>query len=157
MRERNLESDDFLGSGWSFSFQEDEWTGQRKGMTLDGRGSLALAHREKDIEEAIYIILMTAKGERVMRPEFGCDIHTLMFHPNNATTAGLAEYYVRDALARWEPRIEVEGVRVIQTEEMGGAVTSSAVMHIDIRYRIKATNDERNLVFPFYLIPTEEE
>src|SRR5919202_1713135 len=86
---------DFLGSGLAFP------------VGVDARGRIALAHRERDIEEAIRIILLTPKGQRVMRPEFGCQIHELVFAPNDATTAGLAAYYVEEALAMWEPRIQV--------------------------------------------------
>src|SRR5262245_2368994 len=86
---------DILGAGWAFP------------VGVDARGRVALARRERDIEEAICIILLTPKGQRVMRPDFGCQIHDLLFAPNDATTAGLAAYYVEDALAMWEPRIRV--------------------------------------------------
>src|ERR1044072_1860613 len=89
---------DFLGSGWAFP------------VAVDARGRIALARRERDIEEAIRIILLTPRGQRGLRPEFGCQIHDLIFAPNDATTAGLAVYYVKEALAMWEPRIEVENV-----------------------------------------------
>jgi phage baseplate assembly protein W len=129
---------DFLGSGLAFP------------VGVDSRGRLALAHGERDVEEAIRIILLTPKGQRVMRPEFGCQIHELVFAPNDSTTAGLAEYYVREALAMWEPRIEVGSV----------AVTADPIeqerLLIDIRYQIKATHDRRSLVFPFYRIPGED-
>src|SRR3954451_9113374 len=94
------EVSDFLGAGLAFP------------VGVDSRGRIALAHRERDIEEAIRIILLTPKGQRVMRPEFGCQVHELVFAPNDATTAGLAEYYVREALAMWEPRIDVMAVVV---------------------------------------------
>ena len=74
---------DILGSGWSFPVRFDYQ-----------RGQVALARREADIEQAIWMILLTPKGQRVMRPEFGCQIHELVFAPNDATTAGLAAYYV---------------------------------------------------------------
>jgi phage baseplate assembly protein W len=129
---------DFLGSGLAFPFG------------VDSRGRIALAHRERDIEQAIRIILLTPKGQRVMRPEFGCQIHELVFAPNDATTAGLAEYYVREALAMWEPRIEV----------ISATVTPDSLeqerLLIDIRYEIKSTHDRRALVFPFYRIPGED-
>src|SRR5918996_1842823 len=86
---------DFLGSGWAYP------------VGVDARGRIALARGERDIEESIYMILLTPKGQRVMRPEFGCQIHTLIFAPNDATTAGLASYYVEQALLMWEPRIRL--------------------------------------------------
>jgi Bacteriophage baseplate protein W len=128
---------DFLGVGWAFP------------VGVDARGRIALARQERDIEEAIRIILLTPKGQRVMRPEFGCQIHDLIFAPNDATTAGLAAYYVEESLAMWEPRIRVNEVNARSDPENQGRLL------IDISYEIKATHDSRSLVFPFYRIPGE--
>lgn len=128
---------DVLGSGWAFP------------PTVDARGRIALARQERDVEEAIYMILLTPVGQRVMRPEFGCRIHDLIFAPDDATTIGLATYYVEDALGMWEPRIQVRDVRVLPDAE------NQARLLVHIRYEIKATYDERSLVFPFYRIPGE--
>ncbi|HEU4325259.1 MAG TPA: GPW/gp25 family protein [Roseiflexaceae bacterium] len=129
---------DFLGSGWALR------------VGVDARGRIALAHRERDVEEAIQIILLTPKGQRVMRPEFGCRIHELMFAPNDATTAGLAAFYVREALAMWEPRITVIDVQV------GPDPYAAERLLVEIIYEIKTTHDRRSLVFPFYRIPGED-
>ena len=128
---------DFLGSGWAFP------------VGVDARGRIALARGERDIEEAMYMILLTPKGQRVMRPEFGCRIHDLIFAPNDATTVGLATYYVEEALGMWEPRVTVGSVQVEQDP------ADQARMWIEIQYQIKATADSRSLVFPFYRIPEE--
>ena len=128
---------DFLGNGWSFPFR------------ISPSGGIALSRQAVDIDEAIRIILGTAKGERHMRPQFGCGIHDLMFAPNDATTAGLVETYVRDAIGWWEPRVEVLKVVVHNDAEERNK------MLIQVFYRIVATNDERNLVYPFYLIQPE--
>lgn len=128
---------DFLGVGWAFP------------VAVDARGRIALARQERDIEEAIRIILLTPKGQRVMRPEFGCQIHDLMFAPNDATTAGLAAYYVEEALGMWEPRIHIKEVNARPDPENQGRLL------IDISYEVKATHDSRSLVFPFYRIPEE--
>lgn len=125
---------DMLGTGWSFPLQ------------TDGRGGIALSRYETDIEESIRIILGTARGERRMRPNFGCDIHTLVFAPNNATTWGLAARYVEEALGWWEPRIEVTDI-----DPHADPADHSRLL-IDIKYRVKATNDARNIVYPFYLV-----
>ncbi|HMS56426.1 MAG TPA: GPW/gp25 family protein [Fimbriimonadaceae bacterium] len=130
---------DFLGSGWKFPPQ------------LDVRGRIALAHQEEDIDEAIRVILMTRKGERPFRPEFGSDLHQVAFAPNNVGTAGLASRYVREALVRWEPRIEVLDV------SSEPDINQPARLMISIRYRPIDRNSERNLVFPFYTIPGEED
>jgi uncharacterized protein len=128
---------DILGSGWAFP------------IGVDARGRVALARREKDIDEAIRMILLTPKGQRVMRPEFGCQIHDLIFAPNDATTAGLATYYVEDALAMWEPRI-----RVLEVDASADSYDPARLL-ITIRYEVLATYDQRSLVFPFYRIPGE--
>lgn len=128
---------DFLGSGWAFP------------VGVDTHGRVALAHRERDVEEAMRMILLTPRGQRVMRPEFGCRIHELIFAPNDATTAGLAAYYVEDALGMWEPRISVQEVVA------GPDPETPERLLIEIRYQIKATYDARTLVFPFYRIPGE--
>ena len=96
------------------------------------------------------MILLTAPGERVMRPQFGCRIWDLLFEPVTPNLLGLITEAVRDALAQWEPRVEVEDVDPVQDDDDGGLV------RIQIRYRVKATNDRRNLVYPFYVIPRED-
>ena len=128
---------DFLGTGWSFP------------LRINAHGGIGLSREEQDIEEAIRIILSTAKGERHMRPEFGCAIHDLVFAPNDATTAGMADRAIRDALGMWEPRIKVTDVLTDINREQ------SNLLLITIRYVIRATNDVRNLVYPFYLIRSE--
>jgi phage baseplate assembly protein W len=129
---------DVVGSGWAFP------------PSVDARGRIALARQERDVEEAIRIILLTPVGQRLMRPEFGCRIHDLIFAPNDATTIGLARYYVEDALGMWEPRIQVNEVRVAPDPGNTGRLL------IEILYEIKSTHDERALVFPFYRIPGED-
>lgn len=129
---------DFIGAGWAFP------------VHTDATGGIALVRRDREIEQSIRLILGTAKGERPMRPEFGCGIHDLVFAPANAATAGRIAYEVQVALDWWEPRIEVEEIRVPFDE------SDPSVLYIDIRYRIKAINDRRNLVFPFYVIPSHE-
>lgn len=128
---------DFLGVGWAFP------------VGIDARGRINLARHERDVEQAIRIILMTPKGQRVMRPEFGCRIHELVFSPNDAMTAGLGAYYVEEALAMWEPRIRVLEVDITPDADSPGTLL------IRVDYEIKATHDRRSLVYPFYRIPEE--
>lgn len=126
---------DILGTGWCFP------------LRVDGRGGIAFSRYDTDIEESIRLILGTAKGERHMRPNFGCDIHNLIFAPNSATTWGLAAHYVEEALGWWEPRIEVTDIDPHPDPQ------DTSRLLIDIKYIIKATNDARNIVYPFYLLP----
>ncbi|MEW6223629.1 MAG: GPW/gp25 family protein [Chloroflexota bacterium] len=128
-------SEEFIGRGWAFP------------LRTDATGGIALVTREREIEEAIRLILGTAPGERPMRPEFGCRIHEYVFSSADGSTASSIAAEVKSALRRWEPRIDVEDVLV------SFDARDASVMYIDIRYAIRRTNDRRNLVFPFYVIP----
>jgi uncharacterized protein len=119
-------------------------------LRVDARGGLKLVSDDEDVREAIVLILSTAHGERPMRPEFGCGIHDYVFDVIDASTTGRLEYEVRVALDRWEPRIDVLGVRFDTSRAQEGVIA------IELDYRLRATNDLRNLVYPFYLIPAEE-
>jgi phage baseplate assembly protein W len=129
---------DFVGRGFTWP------------LGVDHTGAIALTRPGGDLEDSIRVVLLTAPGERLMRPQFGCRIWDLMFEPVNANLLGLISEAVRDALAQWEPRIEVEDVRPEQDAE------SSGIVQIRIAYRVRATNDRRNLVYPFYVIPRED-
>jgi phage baseplate assembly protein W len=129
---------DIIGSGLSFP------------LRVDAHGGLALSHRDQDVEEAIGVIVGTAPGERPMRPEFGCGIHDYVFETIDARAIGRIEHEVRLALQRWEPRIEVLDVSVDTSFSERGELL------IEILYSLQATNDVRNLVYPFYVIPAEE-
>jgi phage baseplate assembly protein W len=129
---------EFIGAGWAFP------------LRTDATGSIALVGRDREIQESIRIILGTSPGERPMRPDFGCAIHDLVFAPADATTAGQMAFEVRTALERWEPRIDLDDVQVrFHAAEEG-------TLLIDVRYSLRDTNDPRNLVFPFYVIPAHE-
>jgi phage baseplate assembly protein W len=130
---------EIIGTGWAFP------------LGANGRGGIAMARGETDIEQAIRIILGTAKGERRMRPNFGCQIHDLVFAPNDDSTWGLARYYVEEALLMWEPRIDIVNLDVGPNPDLPNR------MDIEISYRVRATKDARTLVYPFYLITPEAE
>jgi uncharacterized protein len=115
-------------------------------MQVDSQGRLALTNGENEIFQSIRIILETSPGERVMRPTFGCRVWELIFEPRDASTEALLKDYVREALAMWEPRIEVTGVDIL---DEGG---SDEAILVNIRYLIKNTHDERSIVYPFYIM-----
>jgi phage baseplate assembly protein W len=119
-------------------------TGLRFPVTVDASGALSVAAYEDSVSQAIWIILATARGERRMRPDFGCGINDLVFENNNAGTAGRVSREVNEALLRFEPRIEVLNVQVT-------AADNGATMLVDIAYRIRTTNNVFNIVYPFYL------
>jgi phage baseplate assembly protein W len=128
-------SSSFIGRGWGFP------------LRVNATGGIGMVDRDREIAEAIRLILGTAPGERPMRPEFGCGIHEYVFAPGDGTTAGRIAREVRTALARWEPRIEVDDV-VIAFDTI-----DEGTLYIDVHYTVRSTNDRRNLVFPFYTIP----
>src|SRR6266550_920125 len=130
------ENKEFLGKGWAFPIQ------------LDASGEVAIVAFEEDIRQAVRIILGTAHGERVMRPDFGAGLHALVFEPINTTTIALVRHTVEQALITWEPRIDNVFVEV--TTELG-----QGRLDIEIRYRVRATNTFYNLVYPFYLMEGE--
>ena len=124
---------DIIGRGFTFPFR------------VDKTGSIALTTGADDIESAMRVILCTAPGERVMRPDFGCAVHDLIFAPNNANTHGLVIYYVKEALTKWEPRIQALDVKVNLDRDEQSRINS------EIKYQVIATNNVYNLVYPFYL------
>ena len=131
------ETIDIIGKGWAFP------------PHIGPQGGVSLAAEFNEIEQAIKIILLTPPGQRVMRPNFGCRIHELVFAPNNSATAALAARYVQDALEMWEPRIDVISVDVYPDSRRPNCLI------VELIYQVKATHDSRSLVFPFYLIPEE--
>ena len=124
----------FLGRGFHFPLQADQATGKIQTVSY-----------EDDIREAIYIILMTRKGERIMNPEFGCGVHDYAFDTMDYTTLSMMEREVREALILWEPRITDLDVTLVVDEAREGCV------NIQISYTVRSTNNPYNLVFPFYM------
>jgi uncharacterized protein len=124
---------DFLGIGWRYPVATDPL-----------KGDIALSSYDRDVKEAIRIIIETAPGERVMRPRFGCGIHDLVFEEINATTLAAIESTVREALITYEPRIELNEVTVDPSQALDGLLV------IAIDYRLRRTNQEDNLVYPFF-------
>jgi phage baseplate assembly protein W len=123
----------FLGIGWKFPLQ----------VTPSGR--IAQARAEQRVEESILLILATAPGERPMLPDFGCGIHDLVFAENDSRTIALVVHLVRDALTRYEARIDVLDVHAEASAE------TPNLLLIRVNYRIRSTNSIGNLVYPFYI------
>ncbi|HUJ10354.1 MAG TPA: GPW/gp25 family protein [Verrucomicrobiae bacterium] len=128
----NATNKSFLGTGWAFP------------ISVNSAGEIATVSLEEDIRQSVRIILGTAPGERVMRPDFGAGLGKLVFEPINNTTISLAQHYVEQALVTWEPRIDTVTVAVTPD-------TPNGRLTIDIRYRVRTTNTFYNLVYPFYL------
>src|SRR5688572_27881358 len=133
-------SNAFLGVGWAHPVRPARPEGSASVAT-----PIATAAYEDSIRDAVWLILATARGERMMRPGFGCGIHDLVFATPGATTLGRVEREVRDALLRWEPRAEVLDVDV----ERDAAEPERVLIRVD--YRVRTTNNQFNLVYPLYL------
>lgn len=129
---------DFIGTGWAFP------------LRTDANGGIAMVSGDRELEEAMRLILATYPGERPMRPEFGSRVRDFVFASINTSTMSLLGNEVRRALARWEPRVDVVTVRLDREENDPSCVL------IDVVYTVKGANDRRNLVFPFYTIPVTE-
>jgi len=124
---------EFLGRGWKFP------------VNVNSEGKITMSEYEDDIRESIWIILSTSKGERVMRQDFGCGINDFVFSSIDTSTLALIESTVREALILWEPRIEVIAVKVSTDNIKEGKLI------VNIDYEVRRTNNQFNLVYPFYL------
>lgn len=128
-----MDKNNFLGSGFSFPFD------------IDDSGKIAVSRHDKSISESIRTILGTTKGERLMRPEFGCEVNELVFSPNNSRTRTLISHYIENALVKWEPRIILETVDALIDSN------DETRINVAIRYKVRSINTYFNMVYPFYL------
>lgn len=136
---------DFLGRGWAFPMRLEQ-------------GLVAMVSNEEDIKQSVLVILKTRPGERVMRPAFGTPLRDMCFEIINVSTREILKNRVLESLQRWEPRIDVLSVEVEigsinDTEIRNG----NGFLLISIKYRIRSTNSEDNLVYPFYLTESSNE
>jgi phage baseplate assembly protein W len=123
----------FLGTGWSFPPEFKR-----------GTNETSMSSGEKDIEESLQVLLSTQLGERVMLPEYGCDLTELLFSPLDLTLKTFVSDLIRTAILYYEPRINVEKINIDPVNEIEGELL------IEIDYVIRATNSRRNIVYPFY-------
>lgn len=128
---------DFVGTGWAFP------------PTVNDRGGIAMVSGERELEQAIQIILMTYPGERPMRPFFGSKLRDFVFRSADNSTAAELALEVRNSVRQWEPRVDVHAVDVRPDPFERNR------LNVEITYMVKQTNDRRNLVFPFYTIPDD--
>lgn len=126
--------DSFLGRGWKFPVKADSATGR-----------IMMSENEEDIGEAIRIILLTSKGERVMRPDFGCGAHDFVFGLSDSTTLSQLKASIENAIMVWEPRVKEVEVRPEPDDSDPGKIL------LNISYRVRSTNNLFNLVYPFFL------
>src|SRR5512139_567423 len=131
--------------GWRFTLPRRTVPAEAAGLRLNHTGGIAMVEERESVRQAILLLLSTMPGERVMRPEYGCDLEKLVFAPNDDTTAGLAMHYVRQAVTRWEPRVEVLRVDAVRKEEDPGG------LDIVLEYQLRALVSTERLVFPVML------
>lgn len=129
-------------SGAPASFEPGDLAG---GLRISARGGIGMVQGDDSVRQSILLLISTLPGERVMRPGYGCYLHRLVFSPNDNTTAGLAIHYVRSALERWEPRIEIVRLDATRSD------TNPEVLDIFLEYRVRATQRVESLAFGFDL------
>ena len=130
----------------TFAFQHPDIESPRgSGLLVRARGDIAMVEMGESVRQAIFLLLTTIPGERVMRPDYGCDLHQLVFSPNDETTAGLAIHYVRRALDLFEPRAEVVGVDAAANPDDPGR------LDVTLDYRVRATQQDGQLTISISL------
>jgi phage baseplate assembly protein W len=134
---------------WRFKYPGLDASDEFAGLQLSARGGIDMIEENSSVRQAILLLLSTRPGERVMRPDYGCEIHRLIFSPNDDTTAGLVIYYVRRALDQWEPRIEVLRLDAERNAE------SPERLDVILEYRVKATQQIQPFAFSVNLTGEE--
>jgi phage baseplate assembly protein W len=113
----------------------------RPGLQIDARGGIATIAGDDAVRQSLLLLLSTTPGERVYRPEYGCLLARLVFAPNDDTTAGLAIHYVRQAVERWEPRVEILGLDARRDPDV------AQILAVELSYRVRASGREETLVY----------
>jgi uncharacterized protein len=137
--------------GLQFIFPENERLDEHLGLSTSPTGALQMVEDDATVRQAILMLLNTAPGERIMRPDYGCELNKLVFAPNDDTTAGLAIHYVRRALECWEPRIDILSVDASSNKD------NPDYLEIRLEYRIRATQNNEQLAFQFNLAAKSNE
>ena len=132
-----------------FSHPDFDAGEDRVGLRLEPRGALSMVDGDASVRQAILLLLTTRPGERVMRPTYGCELQQLVFSPNDETTAGLAIHYVRKALTRWEPRVEIVELDANRSDD------DPSRLDILLHYRVRPTSSEELLVLGLKLMGSE--
>ncbi len=134
---------------WQFLHPDLDAHGGLAGLQISARGGAEMVEGDDSVRQAILLLLSTVPGERVMRPDYGCHLHRLVFSPNDDTTAGLAIHYVRRALERWEPRIEILAL------DAGRNAERPELLDISLEYRVRATQRAGELTFSLNILGGE--
>jgi len=130
---------------WRFGHPDLDRSADQVGITLSPRNTIEMVEEDAAIRQSVLLLLSTRPGERVMRPDYGCAIHSLAFSPNDDTTAALAIHYVRRALLRWEPRIEIRSLDAIQHPN------APNTLQILLAYQVRATQNMEEILLDLEL------
>jgi Phage baseplate assembly protein W len=122
--------------------------GSPVGLTVTTKGSVATVEGDECVRQALMMLLSTVPGERLLRPDYGCDLYRLVFAPNDQTTAGLAIHYVRQAVQRWEPRVEIVAL------DAEADPYEPSILTIRLTYRVRASLSVATLTIPLDLAGT---
>jgi hypothetical protein len=131
-----------LYRGWQFLHPDIETSDEFAGLQRSPKGGVSMVQGQESVRQAILLLLSTVPGERVMRPDYGCALHRLVFSPNDDTTAGLAIHYARRALERWEPRIDILRLDASRDDSVPERLL------LLLEYRVRATRQTQSLSFP---------
>jgi phage baseplate assembly protein W len=131
-----------LYRGWQYLHPDLEATDEFAGLQRSPKGGVSMVQGHDAVRQAILLLLSTVPGERVMRPDYGCALHRLVFSPNDDTTAGLAIHYARRALERWEPRIDILRLDASRDDD----VLERLLLLLE--YRVRATRQTQSLTYP---------
>jgi phage baseplate assembly protein W len=144
-------------AGWRFVHPDfDQPAGLAPGLALTPKRGVAMVTGDAAVRQAVLLLLSTRPGERVMRPDYGCDLTPLVFAPNDDTTAGLAMHFVRRAIERWEPRVRIVRLDAAPDPvERDGGQSEPGRLRIDLEYRVRATGHQERLVLPLTLADGE--
>ena len=133
---------------WRFVHPDFDKPENAGGLRISNRARIEMVEEHAAVRQAVLLLLSTRPGERVMHPAYGCNLHRLLFAPNDETTAGLAIHYMRQALTQFEPRVEILRIDAFRTAE----AVSAGRLEIILEYRVRATQRADQLSFPFDLM-----
>ena len=130
---------------WRFVHPQFDKPEEEAGLRVSNRGSISVVEERDSVRQAVLLLLATRPGERVMRPDYGCNLQRLVFSPNDDTTAGLAIHYVRQAIERWEPRVEITHL------DADRDAANPSTLSVALEYRVKATQHTDRIAYVFDL------
>ncbi|HEU0021417.1 MAG TPA: GPW/gp25 family protein [Dehalococcoidia bacterium] len=132
--------------GWRYLIPDLDAPEGEAGVQLSLTRGISMLEGSRAVRQALLLLISTIPGERVMRPDYGCNLHWLVFSPNDDTTAGMAIHYIRSAIEKWEPRVEIISLDASRNPER------TEVMDILLEYRIRATVTDHQLNFSLNLV-----